>query len=287
MGHSADQLRLAPGLLLRSHPGAISLPPFAGQVSPASRHRTLLNCFPHAATLPVSAGVLEQAGPSFSAHALAGPPACDWQPARAGTSGRPLTLDVRQTPLGSGTEWSVPVSCPSRLQHSPARHGSVGTFDPFAAPQKEPPGCTPLAGQPAGRPAAPPAVHRKPISDDSPPQAAAPAAAALFAGRVQSCPPERVGRRGARHVVRLRYGVGEGSTGLREDTNSAGVTPRGLFLLPAPVCPLQGEALSQRRRGGGRRRPVPGPTLAGRGSDSRVGAASAAAGGMQPQAVRG
>lgn len=118
---------------------------------------------------------------------------------------RLLTLDVRRTPLGSGTDWAAPpVSCPSRLQHtSPQRHSS-SRFDPFAALDDALPGCTPLCAQQAGQAAAPPAVHRKPTADGSPAQVPRAAAAALAADRVQSCPPERVGRRGSRPLVRVR-----------------------------------------------------------------------------------
>ncbi|KAL4855776.1 hypothetical protein ACK3TF_003556 [Chlorella vulgaris] len=151
-----------------------------------------------------------QLGPSFCETAARGPRANDWQPSWAARGGQPLRLDVRHTPLGSGTELGAPpVSCPSRLQHSsPARDGSGAClFDPFASSQDDPPGLTPLgARQAAAAPrAAPPAVQRKPAAECSPgPAPPPPPAAPSFAGRVQSCPPERLGRRGARPLVRLR-----------------------------------------------------------------------------------
>lgn len=125
-----------------------------------------------------------------------------------------LTVDVRNTPPAP-LAWAPPVSCPSRLQHtSPARSGSAGSFDPFAA-SDEPPGCTPLCG--TAHPAAPPAVRKvsSGSGDEGSSPAAAPRQAALFADRVQSCPPERMGRRGNRPLVRLRcVSVGGGELGL-------------------------------------------------------------------------
>lgn len=119
-----------------------------------------------------------------------------------------LRVDVRSTPPPP-SGWAPPVSCPSRLQltSSPARAGSGASFDPFAAPAAdELPGCTPMCAPPC----APPAVQRKGSADDAAAaaQEGSPAAAvrpaALFADRVQSCPPEREGRRGRRPLVRLR-----------------------------------------------------------------------------------
>lgn len=120
-----------------------------------------------------------------------------------GWSRRLLTVRLTDTPTTS-TLAQPPVSCPSRLQHSPARPGR-GAFDPFAAPaENELPGCTPMCAQLAAAPPAPPAVHRKPLAAEGSPVLAARPAAPFPADRVQSCPPERVGRRGTRPLLRVR-----------------------------------------------------------------------------------
>jgi hypothetical protein len=188
------------------------------QLPPTPSSVSVAGCWLRATNRSISCGSFTgtlgqqamQLGPSFCETAACGPQANAWQPSWAARGGQPLRLDVRHTPLGSGTEWGAPpVSCPSRLQHSsPARDGSGAClFDPFASSQDDPPGLTPLGAQQAAAAprAAPPAVQRKPAAECSPgPALPPPPAAPSFAGRVQSCPPERLGRRGARPLVRLR-----------------------------------------------------------------------------------
>lgn len=195
----------------RAGPGAIQ-PPIQPQLSsaPANNRRASCRRPPPPAARRRHFHLLTQVPkhphphslPSVTAGAPAQQPNELWQPP---SKGPPLSLDVSgsNTPGGSGTAWAPPVSCPSRLQHgSPARFGSAASFDPFAAAGEEP-GCTPMPG---AQPAAPPAVHRKASgsADDASPPPAAPRPAVHMADRIQSCPPERVGRRGSRPLTRIR-----------------------------------------------------------------------------------